>query len=113
VDKSRVYTLNGQQFRVSEHAAQAALDMALDPEEVLSVLRNPRRVDPHRTRDDAAYWSRGRVSAVVAYDVLDPNVFFVVTFLWSSRAGWDIDADTAPMVRQRTPGLPARERSYA
>lgn len=113
MDTSRIFELNGQRFRFGEHAAKRAVDMALDAEEVLSVLRKPRTVNPHKHRDDASYWSRGRVSLVVAYDDLDPDVILVLTVLWSSRAGWDIDADTAPIRRKRTAGLPARERSYA
>lgn len=113
MDTSRVFELNGQRFRFGEHAAGQALEMALDAEEILSVLRKPRTINAHKTRPDANYWTRGRVSLVVAYDHLDPDVFFIVTVLWSSRAGWDIDAETAPIRRKRTAGLPARERSYA
>lgn len=113
MDTSRVFELNGQRFRFGEHAAGQALEMALDAEEILSVMRKPRTVTPHKTRPDASYWSRGRISLVVTYDDLDPDVILVLTVLWSSRSGWDIDADTAPIRRQRTAGLPARERSYA
>ncbi|MFJ4107940.1 hypothetical protein [Oerskovia enterophila] len=95
------HTINGQRFRFSKHATDRALDMAVEPEELLSALRKPRKVVDSKAHPGTSYWTRGRVTLGVAYDLRLPDVITVVTVLWSSAANWDIDYELAPAVAGR------------
>lgn len=96
-----IHTVNGTQYRFTHHAAERALDMALDPDELLSVLRKPRKFSDSKAHPGRSYWSRGRVTLGVEYDRRDPEVVAVVTVLWSSAANWDLDYELAPSAKGR------------
>lgn len=98
---THVREINGQRFRFTKHATDRALDMAVGAEELLSALRKPRTVVDSKAHPGTSYWTRGRVTLGVAYDLRDPDVISIVTVLWSSAANWDIDYELAPAVKGR------------
>lgn len=70
-------TTGGWHF--TEHALGRALDMALDTEEIRSVLASPQVKQPSGRDYPDGYevWARGRIAVVIV-----PADHTIVTFLW-------------------------------
>lgn len=92
-------SINGAWFEITPHAVQRALDMALDAEAIRSALGDPR--DVRRGVAGRELWTRGKVTVAV-----EPREGYwaVITFMWSTAAGWAADRDT---VRSRDRGINA------
>lgn len=98
----QVYQLNGAWFEMTPHAVGRAIDMAVDEDAIKGVLADPR--DVRRANAGREMWTRGKVTAVV--EARD-GYWAVITFMWSTAAGW-----AAEQVASRSEGLSA-ERSRA
>lgn len=94
-----MWQLNGAWFEVTPHAVNRALDMAVDEAAISAVLGDPRDVRPGTAGREL--WTRGKVTAVME---AREGYWAVVTFMWSTAAGWAADRET---VRSRAEGLSA------
>lgn len=73
-------------FRLSQHAIERALDMALDPQEIRECLLRPRDTAPSASHPGHQNYRLGRITCGV-----DPTTNTVVTIVWSSREDWKAD----------------------
>lgn len=82
-------------FILSKHAMERALDMCLDGEEIRDTFYRPRSVLP--APHGREYWSRGRLTLIVAFDGPVPTV---VTVLWARASDWAADNDSVAPSRR-------------
>jgi hypothetical protein len=89
-----VFEIDG--FRFSKHALSRALDMLLDPKEIVKCLERPVHVEPSRKVPGTDLYFRDRLAITVERDT-----GVVVTILWRTDSHWRRDLSDKPAYNGR------------
>lgn len=84
------FEVDGLQVRITRHAAERIVDMAVSAEEVMATLQRPETVINSLTYEGCQNYRRGDLALGVRRDGTN---LVVITALWSSNEAWQRDFD--------------------
>lgn len=84
----------------TQHALDRALDMAVDGFELRTVIESPDFAYVSR-KHEAWVFEAGRVAVGLRPSRENPDVWAVLTVLWSTAEAWELDASMGPLPHGR------------